>query len=127
MNNDLMSILQCPITKRDLRAMTSLELREFNERGSSGDMFHLDGTSLRRSVTEALITSDGGFAYLVEDQIALMLADLAVPLTAEARNGTRTIAFSADKRSVQAFYNEIGWQKGDKDATVDANKYEDLR
>src|SRR5262249_33524027 len=122
MNDDVISILQCPITKCDLRAMTSIELRQLNERASAGDLFHVDGTQLNRAVTAGLIASDGSFAYLVEDDIALMLSDLAIPMTRDAREKTRgsqfsaqaRAQFSAEKRSVQTFYNEIGWQDGDK-------------
>ena len=61
-------ILRCPVTKLGLKGMTDEELNHLNRRILSHELRHLDGTSVQRPLTQAFVSEDGRFAYIVEDE-----------------------------------------------------------
>lgn len=126
MNELLPQIVRCPITKGPLRWMDQDEIETLNGRIVQKTIQHRDGTMVERPLQTGLITEDGRFAYIVEDNIPILLAPTAIALNQndviDQSEGLR-----GEKEAVQQFYNQIGWQKESEAAFTDAVKFEDLR
>lgn len=120
------AILRCPVSHESVRAMNSVEFEAFCSRIQRGDLHHLDGTPVEAKLQEALISSSGDFAYAVQDGIAILLREKAILLQAPGQPQPH-IAAAAAKKSIQDFYDQAGWKKGDNDVFVDTERYEDLR
>ena len=78
MDKRLLDILCCPTTRQPLRMLTRTELDRLNQAAANGMLTHADGSIWKDSVPAALITRDGSLIYRIEDDIPVMLADLAV-------------------------------------------------
>jgi ubiquinone/menaquinone biosynthesis C-methylase UbiE/uncharacterized protein YbaR (Trm112 family) len=122
MVNPLVEILRCPLTRRPLRAMTEEELRKLNEGVLAMRVAFRDGTPLAEAVVEGLITDDGEYGYVIQDGIALMLEDSAIPLGANAVK----LPVEVNKNSVMEFYNDKGWEELEEGVFGDT-LFEDLR
>lgn len=98
MDRSVVEILRCPQTGQPLRWMTTDELRSAS-------------TRTERTWTDGVSTPDGAIAYPFEDGIFALLPGMA-----------------GKKRDVQAFYDEVGWQRDGSDKPFgDAELFEDLR
>jgi ubiquinone/menaquinone biosynthesis C-methylase UbiE/uncharacterized protein YbaR (Trm112 family) len=128
-SNLLTQVLRCPISKGSVRWMELGELEKLNGRIAAKELRHKDGTIVDRSLESALVTTDGRFAYLVEDGIPILLNATAILLNQEEAAATlrQTEGLRNEKEAVQQFYNEIGWKKETDAAFTDAVKFEDLR
>jgi len=120
----LEQILQCPVTGDPLFRMTPAEIATLNARIGTRDLFHRDGTPVTRKIESAFASADGQFAYPVCDGIVILLEGLAISLQGELADNTH---FGEEKQNVQEFYDRIGWSRGENNAFIDADKYEDLR
>lgn len=78
MDKRLLDILCCPTTRQPLRLLTRNELDQLNRAASSGSLTHADGSAWKDNIVAALITRDGSLVYRIEDDIPVMLADLAI-------------------------------------------------
>src|SRR5262249_33244523 len=123
-SDGLEDILRCPITGAELEQLSIQDVCELNSRASRGELRHLDGTAVRTALDAAYATADRSYAYAVCDGITMLLGNLAIALRFEAGQNS---ALRDEKKSVQDFYERIGWSRGEDDAFIDANKYEDLR
>jgi SAM-dependent methyltransferase/uncharacterized protein YbaR (Trm112 family) len=125
--HQLEGILRCPITKENLRLLSSDEIVEINDRVSKEELAHKDGTKIRTALETGFISSGGGYAYAVIEGVVVLLPNLAIPLDGRANNGQDSL--SPEEKVVQDFYDQIGWRKGEADTAqfVDALKWEDLR
>jgi SAM-dependent methyltransferase len=85
--------------------MTDAELQTLDDRISSGQWVHRDGSPVQRSVTVALRTCDGQIAYRIEEDIAWLLSSLAIVPRADSVGDE----LAAEKKVVQSFYDEYGW------------------
>ncbi|MBI4229116.1 MAG: class I SAM-dependent methyltransferase [Deltaproteobacteria bacterium] len=128
MKEHLPSILRCPITKCELREMNINEIMEANSRISKGDLFHFDGTPVKREVRAGFVSSGGEFAYPVEEDIVIMLEGLAIVLNRNAASrSSHGNGLRKEKKNVKDFYEQVGWQKGEEEIFVDTLKHYDLR
>ena len=86
MDERLLEMLRCPVTKAPLEALSREWLDRLNEAIRLGRVRYADGTSVDEPLAEGLITEDGTMVYRVDDGIPVMLeersirtADLAGP------------------------------------------------
>jgi uncharacterized protein YbaR (Trm112 family) len=127
MKEHLPSILQCPITKCELREMNINEIMEANSRISKGDLFHFDGTPVKREIRAGFVSLGGQFAYQVEEEIVIMLEALAIVLNKNAADRSHGDGLGKEKKNVKDFYDQVGWQKREEEVFVDTLKHYDLR
>ncbi len=127
MKEHLPRILRCPITKGALREMNMNEIKEANSRISKGELFHFDGTPVKREIRSGFVSLDGQFAYPVEEEIVIMLESLAIVLSKEVADRSYGNGLGKEKRNVKDFYDQVGWQKGEEEVFVDTLKHYDLR
>lgn len=119
--------LRCPITGFTLRNMQAEELDKLNISIQDGVLRNHGGKELNEAVKEALINEDESYVYPVLDgYIAVLLPDKAISLKGEAVLSASLSA--ADKKKVQDFYDEYGWQKsGSSNSYKDTVAFEDHR
>ncbi len=127
MKEHLPRILRCSITKGALREMSMDEIKEANCRISKGDLFHLDGTPVKREMRAGFVSLDGQFAYPVEEGIVILLESLAIILNKNADDRSYVHGLRKEKQNVKDFYEQVGWRKGEEEAFVDTLKHYDLR
>ena len=127
MKEHLSRILRCPITKGALREMNINEIKAANSRISKGELFHFDGTPVKREIRTGFVSSDGQFAYPIEECIVIMLESLAIVLNKNAAYRSYGDGLRKEKKNVKDFYEQVGWQKGEEEVFVDTLKHYDLR
>jgi SAM-dependent methyltransferase len=74
----------------------------------------------------ACISEGGSLAYGVKDDITLLLPGLAIALTPQSSAHLPPSALREEKKLVQDFYDQVGWEAVDG-AFVDSVKFVDLR
>src|SRR5580693_29304 len=117
-------ILKCPITGKDLRALTQDEISSLNQKISNDNVFQADGKPFTESIQQGLITVDGAYIYPIIKDIVLLLRDLAI---VDSANGIIKDTISYDKKLVQDFYDKRGWNTDEAGNYEDAVIFEDLR
>lgn len=78
-SNELLSILCCPETKQDLVLGSIDELNAVNAKISAQQLKNRKGEEVKESVDGILIRSDRQWAYLIRQNIPIMLIDEAIP------------------------------------------------
>ncbi|GJL82121.1 MAG: hypothetical protein DHS20C01_17550 [marine bacterium B5-7] len=79
----LLEILRCPVTKQSVTMLSAERLDHLNQLIEKGEIKHVDGTLVERPLDGALITRNGNTIYKIEDDIPIMLEDLAIPANFE--------------------------------------------
>jgi ubiquinone/menaquinone biosynthesis C-methylase UbiE/uncharacterized protein YbaR (Trm112 family) len=118
------SILKCPITGNDLRALQEDELIALNIKIAGKAVWQADGKPMEQAITKGLITSDGAYIYPIIKDIVLLLKDLAV---VDSKEKLIKDTINADKQLVKNFYDQKGWFTDEAGNYEDAVIYEDLR
>jgi len=78
MDQELLNILCCPQTKVPLELMSDEELNKLNKAIAEGRINYVDGSAVKKPLTEALITRDHKTIYRVDDGIPIMLIDQGI-------------------------------------------------
>jgi uncharacterized protein len=81
LDSGLLAILCCPETKQDLTEASEGQIRRLNEAVIAGTVKNRLGQPVSEPVDGLLIRSDRQFAYLVRQDIPVMLKDEAIPLS----------------------------------------------
>lgn len=103
--------LRCPISRQKLQLMSAQSLEELNAAIGHKKAYTYEGVLQESPLQEALVSEDGKFSYpVIEGYIAGLLANRAI-LSDEIANRPHAGSFSEEKKSVQKFYDEFGWQK----------------
>lgn len=71
----LLDILCCPVSKRPLRAISGKRLAAINQAIAGGTALKVDGQPRTQPLADALTTDDGQVLYPVDDGIPVLLAD----------------------------------------------------
>ena len=79
LDKKFLEILVCPTSKKALRELGADRLAILNRVSEQGELRHRDGSAVRDLLSAALITADGKTVYKVEDDIPILLEDLAIP------------------------------------------------
>lgn len=125
MRDELVRILQCPITGAALRRLDGAEIEAINGRIAAGELAYVDGETVDRPLQAGLASESGAYVFPVEDDIAILLADRAVALDAGAAD--RVDAIGSVKGGNRTFYDEVGWAQDAEGHFGDAVLFEDLR
>lgn len=120
-----LAILRCPLTGQELRLPGDGELDPFNCAVSSGTARHVTGEVCTRPLESALMSRDGSLAYRHDEGILHLLPELA--LCVREQDLGHSVKIDLTKRSVQQFYDQVGWNQNDAGDFADAVLYEDLR
>ncbi|MBS1973522.1 MAG: methyltransferase domain-containing protein, partial [Bacteroidetes bacterium] len=118
------NILKCPITGKDLKALSQEEISFLNQKIADGRVFQADGNPFTENILQGLVTVDGAYIYPIINDIILLLRDLAV---VDSKEKVIQDTISADKKLVQDFYNKRGWRTDEAGNYEDAVIFEDLR
>src|SRR4051794_38450213 len=108
-------ILRCPITTQPLREATAEERHIAAARLGSG-------TATADVLKSAVTCQDGSYLYPLVGNIFVLQREAAIPLDGRDEQ----VAVNARKRSVQDFYDELGWAS-EGDHFVDEQLFEDDR
>ena len=76
-----LSILCCPVSKRQLLLLGAARIKFLNQQISAGTVQRVDGTAVSEAVREGLITDDGKVIYRIDDGIQVLLAEQAIGTT----------------------------------------------
>jgi SAM-dependent methyltransferase/uncharacterized protein YbaR (Trm112 family) len=121
----LETILRCPLTHQRLSWVAPERIERLNTALAEGELRSLDGSRVQQPLRAAFESADGRYLYRVEDDIVFLLSALA--LTRQSAPSTASGRFALEKKSMMAFYDQIGWQQHDGDTFEDADLFEDLR
>jgi len=80
MDKRLLSILCCPVTRRDLHPAKPELLRRLNAAIADGRVRNRDGTAIEAKLDEALVTDDGKLLYPVSEGIPVLLEGESIGL-----------------------------------------------
>jgi uncharacterized protein YbaR (Trm112 family) len=78
MDKKLLEILVCPMTKVPVRLLGKDKLAILNQMITNSDVRREDGTRVEGALSAALITEDGKTIYEIDDDIPIMLEELAI-------------------------------------------------
>lgn len=126
----LEGILRCPLTAQGLRLAPQAEIERLNARLAAGGLFHRNGEPVQAALQAGYCCEDGRYLYPVIEGVIILLSSLAIPLVAEAVDQIRS-----EKKQVQDFYDQIGWQRAGEDqgslwmtlASLDRRIWKELR
>lgn len=124
---DLEQILRCPVSRLPLRHMTSEQLHQLNRDIVQETLRHLDGTPVQKPADDAFVSEDGRFAYSVLDGILLLLPAFAIVLRPELAPNPGDYCLRDEKKVVQDWYNQFGWQTGENGRCWDSIVFGDFR
>jgi uncharacterized protein YbaR (Trm112 family) len=79
LNDELVEILCCPVSKVPVRRMDSGELDRLNEAIAAGRVLHVDRSAVEQKLEEGLITEDSKVIYAVDAGIPIMLEEKGIP------------------------------------------------
>ena len=82
----LLDILRCPVTKQSLFILTAEQIARINAQISDGELHYADGSLVEATLEEGLITKNGGYVYRIDDDIAVMLQDMSIPMSEVEQN-----------------------------------------
>jgi ubiquinone/menaquinone biosynthesis C-methylase UbiE/uncharacterized protein YbaR (Trm112 family) len=116
-------ILRCPVTGQPLSVLSPDEVEESNRCLAARTFLHRDGSPASRPLTQALGTAGRTEIYRVEESIIWLLADLGL-VSAKA---TQEAAVSGERRVVQSFYDNYGWEKNASGLYNDTSQFTDTR
>ena len=74
----LLEILCCPVTKVPVKRLDEARLKRLNDEIEAGEVRFVDGSPVRETVTEALITENDMTIYRVDDGIPVMLEEKGI-------------------------------------------------
>lgn len=74
----LLEILCCPVTKVPVKPLSKARLKLVNDLIGEGEVRYVDGSPVRETLTEALITENDTTIYRVDDDIPVMLEDKGI-------------------------------------------------
>lgn len=118
--------LRCPVSGQKLEAMNTKSLEKLNEAIRGGKASTYEGETFSKPVKEALLSEDGKYSYpVIDGYIAALLPNTAI-LTEKIDTSQQEVSFSKEKKSVQKFYDDFGWQKTEEGYN-DTITFEDRR
>ena len=78
----LLGILCCPETHQPLKVADQTIIESLNQKISGGQLRNRRGDSVSEKIEAGLVRQDGGFFYLVRNNLPILLVDEAIPLLA---------------------------------------------
>jgi ubiquinone/menaquinone biosynthesis C-methylase UbiE/uncharacterized protein YbaR (Trm112 family) len=118
--------LRCPISGQQLQMMSAQSLEKLNAAIEAKQASTYEGELQESPVQEALLSMDGQYSYpVIDGYIAALLPNQAI-MTERIETGPRASSFSKEKKSVQQFYDDFGWQKTEE-GYKDTLTFEDRR
>ncbi len=111
------NIFKCPISGQKLRFLSKQELISLNRQIDQSAIVTIDGTPVKLSVNDGLISSDERFIYPIIDDIYYLLPELVLLHKYSIINEINRL--DNDKEQVKAFYDQLGWNKDKEGAYVD--------
>lgn len=75
---DLLEILCCPSTKTPVEILSDSRLERLNAAIEAGSISYADGSLVKRTLSEGLVTTDGLTVYRIDSGIPVMLVDQAI-------------------------------------------------
>lgn len=118
------SILKCPITGSDLRALDPQEISTIKEKARLGNLWQADGKKMSTTIEQGLVSLNGNYIYPIIKDIILLLKDLAI---VDSADKIIKDPINAEKQLVKNFYDQKGWFTDEAGNYEDAVIYEDLR
>ena len=82
MEEHLLDILCCPITRRPLKRLSADELERLNAAIASGGVRNQANSIVSEALTDALVTTDSELVYPVRGGIPVLLADECIDWSA---------------------------------------------
>lgn len=125
--NDILNLITCPITKSNLRYLTSAELEVLNDKINSNEMVSIKGNSFDLQLTEALISDKLNLIYPIVNDIYYLLPKHALIKVNNEYILDSLDDFNWGNQMLETFYDEFGWLKSGNNQYNDAAVFEDLR
>ena len=75
----LLHILRCPVTKQKLNSATESELEILNRFSTDQSLKHADGSSVEDTLSAALVTENRQIIYKITNGIPIMLEEQSIP------------------------------------------------
>jgi len=126
MNQNIINILRCPITKLKLGYLDAVAIDDINSRISKQEINYYSGEVVHKKIESGLVSENGQYIYLIDNGIVLLLESLALV----ADNNVSFIAkpeVHNNKKLVKKFYDDFGWHQNEEGNFHDALEFEDLR
>lgn len=79
-SQELLDILVCPETHQKLKMMEPAEFGRLTQLQRQGQLKNRAGEPVKEQPEAALVREDGEYAYLILEEIPVMLVDEAIPL-----------------------------------------------
>ncbi|MEM7706356.1 MAG: Trm112 family protein [Pseudomonadota bacterium] len=81
LENKLLEILACPVSKAALLPLGEASLDKLNAAITSGTLQYVDGSTVLEPLEQALVTEDNHVVYRVADGIPQLLPERGIGLT----------------------------------------------
>jgi len=80
MDKRLLTILRCPVSHKGLAVLAKDKLARVNAAIDAGEICNHEGSSVSKTLMEALVTDDGKRIYPVDDGIPVLLEDESISM-----------------------------------------------
>ena len=80
MNKELLKLICCPSSKKQLKILNEENLDNLNQAISAGLIKNNQGKILKDEIEQALITEDYELAYIVRDDIPVLLENESIKM-----------------------------------------------
>ncbi len=80
MNKELLKLICCPSSKKQLKILNEENLDNLNQAISAGLIKNNQGKILKDKIEQALITEDYEVAYIVKDDIPVLLENESIKM-----------------------------------------------
>jgi len=77
----LLDILCCPVSHEPLRPLEKGRVKKLNDVIGRGELLFVDGSTVDKPISEALVTRDAKVVYVVDDGIPVLLPDRGIGTT----------------------------------------------
>ena len=74
----LLDILRCPVTKQQVFPLTEQQLTAINQAIAAGNVVNVDGSTVNNPLEEGLVTENKNRVYRIEQDIPVMLEDESI-------------------------------------------------
>jgi uncharacterized protein YbaR (Trm112 family) len=88
MNKELLKLICCPSSKKQLKIIEEENLANLNHAISAGIIKNNEGKTLKDKIDQALITEDYEVAYIVRDDIPVLLENESIKMNQLDRKKT---------------------------------------
>jgi ubiquinone/menaquinone biosynthesis C-methylase UbiE/uncharacterized protein YbaR (Trm112 family) len=124
---DIQELIICPITKSEMKLISSHELNKINQKIANEELTFLSGKKIETQLTGVYVSTVMGLMFPVVDEIIYLLPKYLLVNKNDTDIWKLLNDFTFENNMLENYYEEFGWKKTNENTFNDANTFEDLR